>query len=100
MVNSQSPSTAKSNLLIIAQAVCEDDVEQILRASTDQDGPHIQIPRISKVSYECIKACTKQLQYFYNMIQSLATTNSIPTNFSQFPIGVPWLMTTFLCQLF
>jgi len=79
-----TPSMAKSNLPIIAQAVSEDDVvEQIMRASTDQDGPRIQIHKISKASYERIKAhtdaCNERLQYFYDVQSHTIIINTLPS---------------------
>ena len=64
-----TPSAARLNLPNIAQAVSEDDVvEQILRASTNQDGPPIRIPGIGEALYERIKARTdarnERLRYF------------------------------------
>src|SRR5882762_1869958 len=79
-----TPSAAKPNLPIIAQAVSEDDaIEQILRASTNQDGPRIRIPGIGEASYERIKARTdarnERLRYFYDVQSHTIIINALPS---------------------
>jgi hypothetical protein len=79
-----TPSAAKPDSPIIAQAVSESDVvEQILRASTNCDGPRTRIPEISEASYERIKARTdarnERLRYFYDVKSHTIIINTLPS---------------------